>query len=58
MKKFKQLFHAKKAYKVVFYEAALCSGAYDEEVFKNKYTEDKVRRSKLKTWYLQVSEPG
>ena len=58
MKKFKALFDTKKAFKVVFHEAALCEGIYDETQFKRKNTEDKLRRSKLRTWYIQVSEPG
>ena len=52
IKKFKQMYDTKKALKVVFYSLALVTGRYDAEKFEKKYTPEKVRKSKLITWFL------
>ena len=54
IKKFKELFSMIKTFKVVFYEAALIDGPYDPSKFKK--TAEKVKQSKLKTWYVLVQE--
>ena len=41
----------------MFYEAALVRGSFDEAKFKKKSSDEKVRRSKLQTWFLLVTEP-
>ena len=55
VKKFKQAYDATKAFKVVFYSAALIDGPYDPAKFKKQ--PEKVKKSSLKTWYILVEEP-
>ena len=52
VKKFKRIFDATKAFKIVFYSAALVSGSYDAKKFDESIPAKKVLKSKPKTWYV------
>ena len=54
VQKFKDAYEAGKAFKVVYKEATLVSGSYDPAKFKVK--DDKIKKSKLITWYFLVTE--
>ena len=54
VKKFKTAYDTTKAFKIVFYSAALIDGPYMPEKFIK--TPDKVKMSGYKTWYLLISQ--
>ena len=56
MKKFKENYNSKMAFKLVFYEAALVKGAHGAKKFSK--TAEQVRKSKEDYWFIQIKQKG
>lgn len=58
IKKFKDKYSDASAFKVVFYESALVDGDLKDQQPIDQNKDTKIRASKLKTWYIVVTERG